>query len=105
MSVSSAIHRLVQDAISTEAFLAEEAATKPISVRLPESLVLLLDNIARELHTSRSDVIQTILANGAEEAAHVLSESFASEADRPAYFMSLHNPLDWGPAPTEGGDK
>lgn len=105
MSVSSAIHRLVQDAISTEAFLAEVAATKPISVRLPESLVLLLDNIARELHTSRSDVIQTILANGAEEAAHVLSESFASEADRPAYFMSLHNPLEWGPVPTEGGDK
>ena len=105
MSVSSAIQRLAQEAIAAEAFIAEEAATKPISVRLPESLVLLLDNIARELHTSRSDVIQNILVNGAEEAAQVLSEWFASEADRAAYIMSLHNPLEWGPVPTEGGDK
>ena len=105
MSVSSAIQRLAQEAIAAEAFNAEEAATKPISVRLPESLVLLLDNIARELHTSRSDVIQTILANGAEEAASTLADHFASEADRVAYFQSLHGFLVWGPVPTEGGDK
>ena len=36
MSVSSAIQRLAQEAIAAEAFIAEEAATKPISVRLPE---------------------------------------------------------------------
>lgn len=104
MSVSSAIQRLVDEAIATEALIAEEAATKPISVRLPESLVLLLDNIARELRTTRSEVMHTILANGAEEAARVLSDSFASESDRATYFQSLHSPLVWGPAPTEGGD-
>ena len=104
MSVSYAIDRLAQKAIATEAAIAEEAATKPISVRLPESLVLLLDNIARELHITRSEVMHTILSNGAEEAAQVLSEYFASEADRAAYFASLHSPTVWGAAPTEGGD-
>lgn len=106
MSVSSAIDRLAQQAVAIEASIAEQAATKPISVRLPESLVLLLDNIARELHTTRSDVIQTILFNGAEEAAQVLSEYFASEADRSAYFKSLHDPLVWNAssASAEGGE-
>ncbi len=105
MSVSSAFERLAVSVIASEAAADDDSAMKPISVRLPEPLVLLIDNMARELRTSRSDVIQTILANGAEEAASTLADHFASEADRPAYFMSLHNPLDWGPAPTEGGDK
>lgn len=104
MSVSSAIDHLAQQAVAIEAYIAEEAATKPISVRLPESLVMLLDNIARELHITRSEVIQTILFNGAEEAAHVLSEYFASEADRSAYCKSLRGPLVWGASSTEGGD-
>ena len=104
MSVSSAIGHLAQRAVAIEASIDEDAATKPISVRLPESLVLLLDNIARELYTTRSDVIQTILFNGAEEAAQVLSEYFASDADRLAYFNSLHSPVVWGSASTEGGN-
>jgi predicted transcriptional regulator len=104
MSVSSAIQRLVDHAIATEALVAEEAAIKPISVRLPESLVLLLDNIARELHTSRSDVMHTILANGAEDAAQVLAESFASESDRAAYFRSLHSSIGFESAQADGGN-
>jgi len=102
MSVSSAFERLAVSVIASEAAADDDSAMKPISVRLPEPLVLLIDNMARELHTSRSDVIQTILANGAEEAAATLADHFASDADRTAYFMSLHSPADWGPAPTEG---
>ncbi len=105
MSVSSAFERLAVSVIASEAAADDDSAMKPISVRLPESLVLLIDNMARELRTSRSDVIQTILANGAEEAASTLADHFASEADRVAYFQSLHGFLVWGPVPTEGGDK
>ena len=109
MSVLSAFERRAMEIVAMDAYQdaaqEQESTMKGISVRLPEHLILLLDNIAKELRTTRSDVIQNILANGAEEAAQVLSEWFASEADRPAYFMSLHNPLDWGPAPTEGGNE
>ena len=108
MSVLSAFERRAMEIIAIDAhqdaFQEQEATMKGISVRLPEHLILLLDNIAKELRTTRSDVIQTILFNGAEEAAQVLSEYFASDADRVSYFNSLHGPVVWGSASTEGGN-
>lgn len=113
MSVLSAFELRAMDIIAIDAhqdaFQEQEATMKGISVRLPEHLILLLDNIAKELRTTRSDVIQTILGNGAEDAAQALAEQFAPEDKRASYFKALHGPeLDsfvWGVPSSEGGNE
>ena len=112
MSVISAFERRAMEIVAmddAEAWAqAEEAAMKGISVRLPEHLVLLLDNIAKELRTTRSDVVQTILSNGAEDAAQALADQFAPEDKRVSYFKALHGPdiesFVWGEPSPEGGE-
>ena len=112
MSVISAFERRAMEIVAmdnAEAWAqAEEAAMKGISVRLPEHLILLLDNIAKELRTTRSDVVQTILSNGAEDAAQALADQFAPEDKRVSYFKALHGPdiesFVWGEPSPEGGE-
>lgn len=113
MSVLSAFERRAMEIIAIDAYQdaaqEQEAAMKGISVRLPEHLILLLDNIAKELRTTRSDVIQTILGNGAEDAAQALAEQFATEDKRASYFKALHGPefdsFIWGVPSSEGGNE
>ena len=84
----------------------QENAMRGISVRLPDSLILLLDNIARELRTTRSDVMQTILANGADDAAQALAEQMAPAGKEVDYYQALHTPVVWGSMPEDrtGGE-
>ena len=113
MSVLSAFERRAMEIVAIDAHQdaaqEQEATMKGISVRLPEHLILLLDNIAKELRTTRSDVIQTILGNGAEDAAQALAEQFAPEDKRVSYFKALHGPeiesFVWGVPSSEGGNE
>ena len=103
MSVKTAFERMAMAIVAADeandVALEKENAMRGISVRLPDSLVLLLDNIARELRTTRSDVMQSILANGADDAAQALAEQMAPVGKEVDYYKALHTPVVWDSMP------
>jgi len=110
MSVKTAFERMAMAVVAADEADSiaqdQENAMRGISVRLPDSLILLLDNIARELRTTRSEVMQTILANGADDAAQAIATELAPTGKESDYYKALHSPVVWGSMPEDrtGGE-
>ena len=89
MSVSTAFQSEAMKLVVQEVHEEVSSSLKAFSVRVPESTVLIMDNLSRELRCSRNDVAMMILNNGCYEAAKAVSEVFAPADMKAEFYRSL----------------
>jgi len=89
MSVASAFESEAMKLVVQEAHEEVTNSLKAFSVRVPESTVLIMDNLARELRCSRNDVAVMILTNGCYEAAKAVTKVFSPSEQHVEFFLSL----------------
>ncbi len=89
MSISTAFEAEAMKLVIQEAHEDVSSTLKAFSVRVPESTVLIMDNLARELRCSRNDVAMMILTNGCHEAAKAVATVFAPTEQKAEFYRSL----------------
>lgn len=89
MSISTAFEAEAMKLVVQEAHEDTFNTLKAFSVRVPESTVLIMDNLARELRCSRNDVAMMILTNGCHEAAKAVATVFAPTEQQADFYRSL----------------
>jgi hypothetical protein len=89
MTISTAFQAEAMRIVVQEAHEDVSSTLKACSVRIPESTVLIMDNLARELRCSRNDVAMMILTNGCYEAAKAVVSVFATDEMRSEMYRSI----------------
>jgi hypothetical protein len=89
MSIASAFESEAMKLVVQEAHEEVTSSLKAFSVRVPESTVLIMDNLARELRCSRNDVAMMILTNGCYEAAKAVASVFATDEMKSEMYRSI----------------
>ena len=89
MSISTVFESEAMKLVVQEAHEEVTNSLKAFSVRVPESTVLIMDNLARELRCSRNDVAMMILTNGCYEAAKSVASVFAPAGQESEFYRTL----------------
>ncbi len=89
MSIATVFESEAMKLVVQEAHEEVANALKAFSVRVPESTVLVMDNLARELRCSRNDVAMMILNTGCYEAAKAVTKVFSPSEQHLEFFLSL----------------
>nr|CRY95507.1 hypothetical protein [uncultured prokaryote] len=89
MSISSVFEAEAMKLVVQEAHEEVASSLKAFSVRVPESTVLVMDNLARELRCSRNDVAMMILTTGCYDAAKAVTRVMSAPEDNVEFFLSL----------------
>ena len=89
MTISTAFQAEAMRIVAQDAHEDVSSTLKACSVRIPESTVLIMDNLARELRCSRNDVAMMILDNGCFDAAKAVTKVFSPPEHHVEFFLSL----------------
>lgn len=89
MTISTAFQAEAMRIVAQDAHEDVSSTLKACSVRIPESTVLIMDNLARELRCSRNDVAMMILTNGCYEAAKSVASVFAPAGQESEFYRTL----------------
>ena len=89
MSIASAFESEAMKLVVQEAHEEVTNSLKAFSVRVPESTVLIMDNLARELRCSRNDIATMILDTGCFDAAKAVTKVLSPSEHHVEFFLSL----------------
>lgn len=89
MSIEAVFESEAMKLVVQEAHEEVANSLKAFSVRVPESTVLIMDNLARELRCSRNDVAMMILNTGCFDAAKAVTKVLSPSEHHVEFFLSL----------------
>ena len=89
MSIEAVFESEAMKLVVQEAHEEVTNSLKAFSVRVPESTVLIMDNLARELRCSRNDIATMILNTGCFDAAKAVTKVLSSPEHHVEFFLSL----------------
>lgn len=89
MSIEAVFESEAMKLVVQEAHEEVTNSLKAFSVRVPESTVLIMDNLARELRCSRNDIATMILDTGCFDAAKAVTKVLSPSEHHVEFFLSL----------------